>query len=618
MEFHYRWQWRLQSPAAKLWPLIADTNRFNADTGLPPVTMVGEDGSLPNARRQLRFYRLGLRVEWVEDPFQWVEGSSFTVTRRYLAGPIKEMRVVATLAPDGNGTTLTYEVWATGSGLLSRLAIPLQIGVVSKRSFGRAFLQYDREVAATESSAAVPAPVPQAEELASPHGPRRANRQATPRGQPHLEAASERLLAAGAERELVMKLASDIHQLDEALVSQMRPYEVADRWRRGRREVLELFLLATREGMLAFEWDLLCPLCRGTKATTATLAELEPDVHCGTCNIDFTVNFERQVELTFHPAPTIRAVERGEYCVAGPRVTPHVVAQQLLEAGKGRRLRMTLEPGRYRMRAFDLAGGAFLSANGSGDEQSRIRLADDGWPDEELHVGGDALLQLENASSEERLMVLERTAWSDQAATAAEVTALQRFRDLFAAEALRPGQRISVGTMAILFTDLCGSTAMYNEIGDAPAFGLVMSHFDVLNRIIDEEGGAVVKTIGDAVMAAFCQPAAAVRAICRCHSEVAGTAELSAIRLKAGMHSGPCTAVTLNDRLDYFGSTVNIASRLEHLSEGGDVVISSTITDDLDVRAELASGDVSVVEMESGLRGFGDERFSLRRLTLAR
>ena len=104
-------------------------------------------------------------------------------------------------------------------------------------------------------------------------------------------------------------------------------------------------------------------------------------------------------------------------------------------------------------------------------------------------------------------------AWSDQAITAAEVLTLQRFRDLFAEEALRPGDQIVVGSLTVLFTDLVDSTRMYREIGDATAFGLVMDHFDVLRAAIEAADGAIVKTIGDAVMAVFRRPAAGLQAI---------------------------------------------------------------------------------------------------------
>ena len=117
-----------------------------------------------------------------------------------------------------------------------------------------------------------------------------------------------------------------------------------------------------------------------------------------------------------------------------------------------------------------------------------------------------------NDSEHEQLFVLERTAWSDQALGAAEVTALQVFRDLFANEALRPDEPISVGTLTVLFTDLRDSTRFYLEIGDAPAFGSVMDHLDVLRAAVTAEGGAVVKAMGDAIMAVFPRPLAAVQA----------------------------------------------------------------------------------------------------------
>src|SRR5204862_6366444 len=104
-----------------------------------------------------------------------------------------------------------------------------------------------------------------------------------------------------------------------------------------------------------------------------------------------------------------------------------------------------------------------------------------------------------NETDAEQLLILERMEWSDQATTAAEVTALQVFRDLFASEALRPGEQISVGTLTVLFTDLRNSTRMYREIGDATAFGRVMNDFDILRQAIADEGGALVKTLGDAV-----------------------------------------------------------------------------------------------------------------------
>jgi class 3 adenylate cyclase len=347
--------------------------------------------------------------------------------------------------------------------------------------------------------------------------------------------------------------------------------------------------------MLELRWYVMCPQCRGPTQRGSSLADLRPgDVHCESCGIRFDAELDRSLEIGFRPSPSIREVAEAEFCVGGPQVTPHVVAQQLVPARNVRELRVPLEPGRYRLRS---------------PLGSRVLTAEEGAPavpDPGGRVGLEPVLRLENPSDEPQLVALEREAWSDQAATAADVGALQLFRDLFAREALRPGEQVTVGSIAVLFTDLRDSTRFYREVGDAPAFGAVMSHLDVLRNVIDEEEGAVVKTMGDAVMAVFRGPAAAVRAVLRAQEALP-----EELVLKAGVHVGPCIAVSQNERLDYFGSTVNAAARLVGLSTGGDVVVSETVYRDPEV-AELAS-ELAVEPVEAELKGF-EERFDLWRL----
>jgi class 3 adenylate cyclase len=226
-------------------------------------------------------------------------------------------------------------------------------------------------------------------------------------------------------------------------------------------------------------------------------------------------------------------------------------------------------------------------------------------------------LHFENFTSAEQLFVLERTSWSDRAVTAAEVTTLQVFRDLFSNELLRPGERISVGNMTVLFTDLRDSTSFYQQIGDAPAFGRVLDHFGVLREAIVGEDGAIVKTIGDAVMAVFRRPVSAVRAILNAQQRLAFPPDgAPPLYLKAGVHHGPCIAVTMNDRLDYFGSVVNLAARLERLSSGEDVIISEAIHHDPEVAEFLSSPEHQFVveRFEAQLKGFDKEQFRLWRV----
>src|SRR5918911_186511 len=599
-EFHYKWEWRLRSPPERLWPFVADTNRFNRDTSLPAVHLT-DDAVQENARQNLRFTRLGVQVEWEEEPFEWVRPFRFGVHRQYHAGPVASTRVLVELKPlPSGGTRLVYHTWIRPKNLLGVIAVPVLMRLFYRRAFGSAFRKYD-ELAATA------------------HTPfeEQASVRFTPGGRARLDAIRRELVKRTGEPDLVARLVETVEKGDDFVLARLRPYALADAWGVPRRKVLELCLLATQAGLFDLRWDLLCPLCRGVKESGSTLEEMRQRVHCEVCNIDFAANFDRSVELTYRTNSTLRRVEERTFCVGGPQLTPHIVAQQLMAQGDERSLTLPLEAGRYRVRTLGLAGGQFLVAEPEGAEEGTLTAARDGWSGDELRVSLAPTLHFENATDAEQLFVLERMAWSDQASTAAEVTALQIFRDLFSSELLRPGERISVGSLTVLFTDLRDSTRFYREIGDAPAFGRVMDHFAVLQEAIAEEDGALVKTIGDAVMAVFRRPAPAFRAILEAQRRLAAPPDgASPFYLKAGMHHGPCIAVTMNDRLDYFGSVVNTAARLEGLSSGEDVIISEAVYHDPEVE-ELLSAPQNQLDpepFEAQLKGFDEERFHLWRV----
>jgi class 3 adenylate cyclase len=144
----------------------------------------------------------------------------------------------------------------------------------------------------------------------------------------------------------------------------------------------------------------------------------------------------------------------------------------------------------------------------------------------------------------------------------------QTFRDLFPSETVMSAGGLAVKRLALLFTDIKGSTALYDRIGDLKAFNLVRQHFGVLRDVIAANQGALVKTIGDAVMASFYEPLSAIRAALDMLAQIGhfnDSAGEELITLKIGAHVGPCLAVTLNGRLDYFGQTVNLAARVQGL-----------------------------------------------------
>ena len=177
-------------------------------------------------------------------------------------------------------------------------------------------------------------------------------------------------------------------------------------------------------------------------------------------------------------------------------------------------------------------------------------------------------LTIRNESDRPLVFVVENRNWAEDALTGERVIAMPAFRRLCPEQLLRPGDNAEIGWIAIMFTDLKGSTELYDALGDAAAYNLVRDHFAFLSDRVERNHGFVVKTVGDAVMAAFSRPDDAVRAALAIQDDVAsfnsargGGTSATPIVLKLGLHAGSCIAVTTGDALDYFGAIVNIAAR---------------------------------------------------------
>ncbi len=616
---HYVWRWSLRSAPGRLWPFVSNTDRFRAATGFPPTQYTEEPIPAGGVKRTARIRMYGFPIVWEEQPFEWVLNREFSETHQYTVGPVRYLNVHIRLDPRADGgTDLTYEVWAQPGNALGYPAIPIQIGILSRIRFGRAFHKMDAFLQSV-------APLP----FETPHTT------LSPGGRVRLRDIAAALVNAGHDETLVNHLVEHITDAPDDQLTRMRPFALADAWGADRFQTLEMFLRATKLGMLDLSWDMICPHCRGAKRQSRSLDGVTHTAYCPSCNVDFEVDFARSVEATFQINAAIKPVDRSEYCIASPQNTPHILLQQFLSPGESRTLTVQIDPQRYRWRAPWLVGRtiaprptntpsdvfserSLLKVGASATHQASAVIINDDeiWVEGDDVQAGTVTLTLRNESTRPQVFLLEQTAWSDQASTAAQVTALQAFRDLFSSEALRPGESISVESMAILFTDLKGSTAMYRTVGDAPAFRRVMDHFAILREGVANNRGGLVKTIGDAIMAVFVDPLDAVAASLqilegfRAYNEANPGQELT---IKMGIHKGACIAVTLNERLDYFGSVVNLAARLEGQSQGHDVVISEAVASDPTVIEYLDDNRVHIEPFTATLKGFS-EAFSLRRL----
>jgi len=596
-EYHYTWTWDLASSPEALWPLVSDTNRFNRDTGLPPMELLG----ISNGIKLVKFKIPLIRVEWEEEPFEWTYPYRFGILRRYRKGPLAEMRVDCRLERlQPSGTRIIYETWVKPANILGDVSIPLAIGMVSAKRFENTYKIYDRIASSGGSELVIP---------------KRGN--LSPNSRTKFQAMRERLKDQGVDEAILSHLYEFLHHADGLSIQRMRPYALADGWRLPRRAVLEAFLRATRDGVLDLYWDLLCPECRGVAEDHARLNDVHAQSHCNTCQIDFKANFDHNVEVIFRPNPSVRAVDATvEFCVGSPQRQPHVAFSMIVPPREELPFSTMLDKGRYSLRSSQLSGAQILLATNNGVKKIDLHVNGKGWDTGVTELGLMPYIRLINETDQAQTVELVRTTWSDQAATAADVTTLQVFRDLFSSEVLRPGEEISVGATTLMFTDLRNSTKLYREIGDAPAFGRVREHFEILEKAVAAEGGSMVKTMGDAIMAAFRNPVSAVRAIWTVQKQIAERGD-PPLSLKIGIHHGPCIIVNLNDRLDYFGSTVNIAARLPNFSAGGEAIFSEPIHNDQEVIEFLEKNAPpnSLTRFQGDIRGY-DQSMLLWRIKI--
>ena len=585
-------------------------------------------------------------VRWVEHPFEWEAPRRYAVLREYFWTPLGLFPFlsfkggVQLIPTEGGGTEVVAFADASPrnpqGALLTRLVLgPKNVHAVIQQC--RTFEQYllgridqpfpqlarrprhDRSDAPTTANSLARGGAAVARGLVPRQG-KGPEAMTTPAPQPaegETSASWHTLSTAGVAPELIAHLRHHLMEAPDEDCLKMRPFELAGRWETDRRETLIMFLHATTAGLVEMSWDVLCPNCRIAKAAVPSLAALAGQAHCEFCNITFDAAFDEQVEVRFTASERLRHIEERRFCSGGPMNTPHILAQATVPPGETRLLALGLAPGKYRLRSpqcqatavarvaepggatehhadFDVAAGAIAPALAavSADQDGVVEI------------------RIQNRATADALVALEKPEWPDDAATAAVVGTIQEFRDLFGSEALAPGLQLAIQRLAFLFTDLTGSTALYQAIGQARAFRLVQDHFALLGGAIEEHHGALIKTIGDAIMATFPSGADALRAALAMQSAMrrldtgdTGTRVDPTRLLKIGVHEGPCIAVGANGHLDYFGTTINVAARVNHESRGGEICCTSDVLSDPAAHAVIQAAALPLEQSEVQLRG---------------
>ncbi|QFY63881.1 adenylate/guanylate cyclase domain-containing protein (plasmid) [Rhizobium grahamii] len=438
----------------------------------------------------------------------------------------------------------------------------------------------------------------------------------------------ESVVMSGADRDLnrINALAfADAHQLDQE-------------------KTIAALLHAARIGAFEMTWNVLCPGCGGVLDTGATLKGVDRETyHCALCAAGYEPTLDEMVEVTFTVSPRVRRIEahdpdrlspieyyRQIFFSSGVDLPEDFEAKfsrsllELIELAPGEKAFLSLQLPAQFVIIFDAVthSARFLDVKGdaTSERQNLSMVISQGHAVNETLELRPGLLRLTLENHTDRRVVPNVCVAGDDLheilgrrrpfLTAKRLLTNQSFRDIYRTDTLDVDQRLKITSLTFLFTDLRGSTALYERVGDLAAFDLVRAHFRVLHEIVAAEAGAVVKTIGDAVMATFPTPDRAVAAALRMREAMLrlntehGSDDLL---LKIGIHEGPCLAVNLNDRQDYFGQTVNIASRVQGLADPNVIMTTEAIVGDAHVSEILRhSGIASVSRMEE-LQGIARE-----------
>jgi adenylate cyclase len=589
------------------WRLLADTDHLNRSIGLPPV----EFSALPDPLlRGARAKAFGfIPVRWKEFPFEWVREDRYVVRREFESGPVDSAEIGIELAADADAVLVKAFVDLTAPTLVApavrRLAMPQ---VTELLNF------CDRYLARRAAGRVDPVPAPDQQPTVNTD---------------RLERLLTELRRHPVRTDLIAALRERIVEGSDDQLVRLRPFSLADTWKADRREVLRLMLHATRCGLFELRWELMCPNCRVPKDEVGSLSELPARFHCEICGISYGATFDQSVELRFSVHPAVRVARDHVYCIGGPLRMPHIAAQQYLEPRKERRLAIAPAAPLHLRTVGSTNRLVIVPGPAKGrTETVMLTYADGRWTaphsltaQDTLALPDGAALSLRNETAAPVLVVLEDAAWSADATTAAEVTTMQEFRDLFSSEVLAPGQQHAIRHVALVFSDLKGSTRLYEGIGDAAAYSRVNRHFDFIKQAVTRLNGSIVKTLGDGVMCVFQQLDDALEAAIQMQQQVDPWCQLQGIDpplvLKLGVHVGPAISMTANERLDYFGRTVNIAARLGDQSRGNDVVMLGEVFEQVASRITPEDKNIASERFRTRLRGLESEQ-ELVRLTIHR
>jgi adenylate cyclase len=389
-------------------------------------------------------------------------------------------------------------------------------------------------------------------------------------------------------------------------LTRINPHHLANAWEQPEQAVLTWLVYASHVGLFELNWESLCPGCADMLESFDSVGRLSSEVSCRVCQASYHVHFDEDIVVTFTISQSIRQTQPTIRSIAPPGT---VVLGEYKGSEAFEALADRLDP-YFLITPQDKRPFALLpvSAEQAPLESLTIEYNPEIMESLTLPLGKTQI----HVKGAERVLfgyIDEHERYHGARTRGLALALLPAFQRLFASKTLSQRESLSIRSLTIMFTDITGSTALYQRLGDVVAYNLVRDHFEVLFREIEHFRSGVVKTIGDAVMVAFVAPEDAVQAalaVQRAFHEYnkGRSKEDGQILIKIGIHSGSAIAVNLNERLDYFGNMVNMAARIQGQSRSAEILLSEVVYNDPSVQESLkATSSIRVSESLFELSG---------------
>jgi class 3 adenylate cyclase len=388
-------------------------------------------------------------------------------------------------------------------------------------------------------------------------------------------------------------------------------------------EAVKVLLHAVQAGLVRIGWELSCPGCGMIIDSLERLGDVGNHFHCKTCDADRDLALDDWIQVTFsvrrevrpvrfHDVEALKPRDRILNCIISRGIAMRSGELLVEHVRRGLIMAASIPPGQRATATFTAERGLLLAVPGGlsapisegegGAARLSLRVSKrgnlEGFPKQvrtgpveiEIHNESDGVCGAWLMQTDDFLRFGPPIGYS-----AAQLIHHPTYAELFPKQLACSGG-LTIRKVALLFSDLVGSTAMYKELGDLRAYERVREHFALLSPIITQCGGLWVKDIGDAIMASFPEADTALQAGLSMIETVRG---MEGLDLKVGLHVGSCIGVDYRGHLDWFGTTVNLAARIQSLAGPGEICISQRVHDDVSEKL----GELSVEPFRTQVRG---------------